>query len=170
MSALLLGCLNSGLKVSDIIQAVKNTDNINSVSDGFLYKVRNHIVRVMIVSKDVLATEQHLELCVLETGSQFSESLPRIFLQETQAGIKSSAAPAFYRVVANFIHFVNDRKHLISRHSCCKERLMRITKNGLNDLNRLFLNFCHFIILLPGDLPGQTSPILKVSVPIKLRK
>ena len=157
MSAFLLCCLNGSLKVSDIIQAVKNTDNINSVCDGFLYKVLNHIVRVMIVSKDVLATEQHLELRVLETGSQFSESLPRILLQETQAGIKSSAAPAFYCVVANFIHFVNDRKHLISRHSCCKERLMCVTKYGLNDLNRLFLNFCHFIFLLPGDLPGQTS-------------
>ena len=151
MSAFLLGCLNGSLKVSDIIQAVKNTDNINSVSDGFLYKVLNHIVRVMIVSKDVLATEQHLELCILETGSQLSESLPRIFFQETQAGIKSSAAPAFYRMVANFVHFFNDRKHLISRHSCCKERLMCITKNGLNDLNRLFLNFCHFIILLNRD-------------------
>ena len=170
MSAFLLCRLNGSLKVSDIIQAVENTDNINSVCDGFLYKVLNHIVRVMIVSKDVLTTKQHLELCVLKTGSQLSESLPRIFFQETQAGIKSSAAPAFYCVVANFIHFVNDRKHLLSRHSCCKERLMRITKNGLNDLNRLFLNFCHFIILLPGDLPEQTSPISKVSVSIKLRR
>ena len=170
MSAFLFCCLNGSLKVSDIIQAVKNTDNINTICDGFLYKVLNHIICIMIVSKDILTTEQHLELRVLESSSQFSESLPRIFLQETQAGIKSSAAPAFYCVVANFIHFVNDRKHLISRHSCCKERLMRITKNGLNDLNRLFLNFCHFIILLPGDLPRQTSPILKVSVPIKLRR
>ena len=38
---------------------------------------------------------------------------------------------------------------------------MRITKNGLNDLNRLFLNFCHFIILLNRDVQKMDIPNIK---------
>ena len=60
MSAFLFCCLNGSLKVSDIIQAVKNTDTINTICDGFLYKVLYYIICVVVVTQNVLATEQHL--------------------------------------------------------------------------------------------------------------
>ena len=72
-----------GLKIPKVIQTVENTDDINSVCNGFLYKVLYYIIAVRTVSKDVLSAEQHLQLCVFKTVTEFTESVPWIFFQKT---------------------------------------------------------------------------------------
>ena len=58
-----------GLQIADIVQAVKDTDNIDSVGDGFLYEILHHVVGIVVVSKNILAAEQHLQLGILKSGS-----------------------------------------------------------------------------------------------------
>ena len=55
------------LKVTHIVKAVKNTDNVDSVSSRFLYEVFYYVICVWTISKDILSTEQHLKFCVFET-------------------------------------------------------------------------------------------------------
>ena len=83
MTFFLVCCLNCCFKVSQIIQTVKNTDDINTICNGFLYEIFYHIICIRTVTQDVLSAEQHLQLCIFETITEFTKSLPRILFQET---------------------------------------------------------------------------------------
>ena len=62
MSFLFVGSLYCSLQVAQIVQAVKDTDDINTVCDGFLYKILYHIICIGTITQNVLSTEQHLQL------------------------------------------------------------------------------------------------------------
>ena len=72
-----------GLQVSQVIQAVENTDDINSVCNGFLNEVFYNVVCIRTLSQVILSAEQHLQLRILKSVAQLAESFPRIFMQET---------------------------------------------------------------------------------------
>ena len=135
MAAFLVTCLYGAFQIAQIVQAVENTDDINSVCDGLLYEIFHHIVRIMTVSQNVLASEQHLKLRILKSRSQLSQSLPRILMQETKGCIKGGAAPAFYSRIADLIHLLRDGKHQFSRHSGCDQRLMCVTQYSFHNFN-----------------------------------
>ena len=143
MSIFLVGGLYGSLKVPDIIQAVEDPDDIYTVCNGFLNKVLYHIICIVIVSEDVLSTEKHLKLGIFDLITQFTKSLPRILLEESQAGIKCSTAPALNSVISDFIELLCDRQHLLSRHTGRDQRLMRITQYGLRDLHWFLLYISH---------------------------
>ena len=60
----------------------------------------------MTVAQHVLAAEQHLQLRVGALLSDRAESVPRILIQETQAGVKRRAAPALEGMKANLVQLV----------------------------------------------------------------
>ena len=134
---------HSGLQITQVIQTVKNTDNVNSICHRFLNKILYHIVCIGTISQNILSSKKHLQLCIFKAITQFAQSLPRVFFQETQGSVKSSSSPALHSVVADFVHLINNRKHLFRCHSCCDQRLMRVTQNRLHYFNRFFLNLGH---------------------------
>src|SRR5699024_8742442 len=146
MCFLFVCCFYSCPKIPKVIQTVENTDDINSVCNGFLHKVLYYIIAVRTVSKDVLSTEKHLKLCIFKSVTAFTESVPWILFQETQGSIKGCPAPAFHGMISDFVKFFYDRHHLLGRHSCCDQGLMCITQNRLCYFNWFFL--CHFNLLL----------------------
>ncbi len=148
MSLFLIRCLHRRLQVADIIQTVKNTDNIDTVRNRLLNKILHHVIRIMIIAQNILPAEEHLQLCILKSCSQLPKPLPGIFLQKPQTRIKCCAAPALYRIISHLIHLINNRKHLFRRHSGCKQRLMRVTKDGFHNLHRPFCCICHDYFLL----------------------
>ena len=133
MAFLLVTCRHCGLQVAQIVQAVKDSNDIDTIGDGLLYEIFHHVIRVRTITKNVLSAEQHLQLCVLEAVSQLSQPLPGIFLQEAKAGIKGRASPALHSVESHLVHFINDRKHLLCRHSRRDQRLMRVSQYGLRN-------------------------------------
>ena len=153
MALLLIRCLDAGLKVSQVIEAVKDSDDVDAVCDGLLDEVLDNVICIRLVSKDVLSAEKHLQLRVLEAVTQLSQSDPGIFLQETKRCIEGSTAPALYRVISDLIHLVDDRKHLLSRHTCRDQGLMRVTQHGFCYFNRLFF-CCHCLISFPDNSSG----------------
>ena len=52
----------------------------------------HHVVCVVLVAQDVLAAQQHLQLGVRQGLAQLAQALPRILVQEAQAGVKCGAA------------------------------------------------------------------------------
>ena len=116
-----LGCLYSRLQIAKVIQAVKNTDTVDTVFNRLLYEAVNNIIRIVRISEDILAAKQHLGRSVLEVALQNTKSLPRILVKETKAGIEGSAAPALYCSIANLVHRINDGKHLFNGHSGCDQ-------------------------------------------------
>ena len=69
MAAFLFAGLNRCFKVAEIIKRIKNTNNINTICNGFLNKILNHIICVMTITKNILTSEQHLKLCMLKSVS-----------------------------------------------------------------------------------------------------
>ena len=80
MGFLLVGRLHRRLQVADVVEAVEDADDVDAVGHGFLHEILHHIVGVVVVSQDILAAEQHLQLGVLKSVSQLSQALPGIFL------------------------------------------------------------------------------------------
>ena len=115
---LFIGRADRSLEVADIIHTVKDTDDINSVRYGFLNKIFYHVIRVWTVAQNILPTEKHLQLRILESVAELAESVPWIFLQEAKGCVKSSAAPALYRMISYLIHLFYDGQHLLSGHTC----------------------------------------------------
>ena len=133
MAALFNGGANGSFQVPCIVQCIENTNNINTVRDRFLYEVFHDVVGIMTVAEDVLSTEQHLQFCVFNVAANGAETLPRIFVEEAQAGIKGGTAPCFQSVIADFIEVFEDREHFFRRHTGRGKRLMRVTQDGFGN-------------------------------------
>ena len=147
MRLLLIRRSDRCLKIPDIIQTVKDTDDVDPVCAGFLDKIFHYVICIGTVSENVLSTEQHLQLCILEAVAELSQSLPGILLQKAQGSVESSSAPALDRVITDFVHLVDDREHLLCRHPGGDQRLMCITKDRLRYFNRFLFYFCHIFLL-----------------------
>ena len=66
MCAGFLRGLYRSLHVTKIIQAVENSDSVDTVLNRLLDKAVYNIIRVMGISEDILSTQQHLGRCLLE--------------------------------------------------------------------------------------------------------
>ena len=105
MSAFLLSCVDSSLKVSDIVESIENSDDIDAVCNRLLYKIFEYIVSIVTVTEHILSSEKHLELGVGHLLTDSAESVPRIFIKETDAGIKCSTAPNLCGIETYLVHF-----------------------------------------------------------------
>ena len=162
MCAFLVGRLDGGLQVAGIVQCVEDADDIDAVCNGLLYKVLNSIIGVGAVAQHVLAAEQHLQLLVGQLLAQDAQTLPGVLIEEADAAIKGSAAPALDREVRDLIHFGQDGTHLIHRHTGGQQRLVSIAQDDFRNLDRLFGHGCH-LFLSSQFMETRTSPELTVS-------
>ena len=117
MSAVSLGRIDRSLEVSEVVQCIEYPDDIDTVVDRFFDKIVDYVIRIVSVSEDVLASQQHLKSGVRHSISQLSESFPRILIEESDAGIECSAAPALYCVIADAVEKSKCRFHVAERHS-----------------------------------------------------
>jgi hypothetical protein len=130
---------SDALQVSRVIQGIKNPKNIDAVLDSFADKTIHDIICIVAVADQVLSPKQHLQLRMRSALADLPQSFPRIFMQKTDSRIISGPAPALERVIPGFIHFLHNREHVVRRHACRHQALMRITQNGLS--KKHFLSF-----------------------------
>ena len=102
-------------------------------SDGFLYEIFKDVIGVMSVAEDVLSAEEHLEFGVLNAVADGAETVPGVFVEETEAGIEGSTAPSFERMVADFIELGKNLEHFVGGHSGSDKRLVRVAKDCFGD-------------------------------------
>src|ERR1035437_7482324 len=99
----------------------------------------NDIISVVAITDQILATEQHLERGVRHQFLESAHSFPRVFVKKTGSDIKSSATPDFYGIKSSFVHFRGNGDHILRTHTCCKQRLVSITKGQIGNLEWI----CH---------------------------
>ena len=145
VAALAVSRLDSGLQVLDVVERVKDTDNIDAVRNRALYEILNAVVRVVAVAEHILSAEEHLELCIGAMILDRAKSYPRILVEEAKAGVKRCAAPAFEGIVADFVELVENRKHILGCHSGRNQRLVRVTQRSLRYSDFL----CHIALFSP---------------------
>ena len=80
MSSLLFGGFDCALEVLNIVESVEDTDDVDTVSDAFLYKILENVVSIVAVAEHILTSEKHLELCVGAVLADCAEPLPRVLV------------------------------------------------------------------------------------------
>ena len=142
-AAVLLGGLDAGFQVTGIVQGVEDADNVDAVLDGQTNELIYDVVSVVTIAQDVLAAEEHLQLGVRQSSLQLAQALPGIFVQETQAAVKGSAAPAFQRIETSLVQDFASGQHVLQAHTGCGLRLMCVAKDGFGNHY-----FAHNVFLL----------------------
>ena len=140
------GLFHSDLQVVDVVEGVKNTDDVDAVADGGADEAAHNVVRIVLVAENVLTAKQHLELGVGQLGAKLAQALPRVFAEEAQTHVKGGTAPAFDGVEARFVNGVKDRLKLIIAEPGCDQRLVGVTQHGFGKLYFLHGSSCDCLI------------------------
>ncbi len=129
------GLVHRYLDVAQVVQRVENADDIDAVFHGFAHKGPDNIVGIVLIAQQILAPQQHLQLCVFHNLADFAQSLPGVFVQIPQAGIKSGSAPAFQGVKTRLVHFLQDGLKIAHRHTGGDQRLVGVPEHGFRDVD-----------------------------------
>ena len=133
MGAVLLCSSHGSLHVADIVQCVEDTDDIDTVLDSSLDECIDNVVSVVLVAEQVLTAEKHLKGRVGHVLLENTETFPRIFRQETHAGVERSAAPAFQRPVTDLVEVMQSREHILQSHTRSSLGLVRVAEDRICD-------------------------------------
>ncbi len=141
-----LDCFDGDLEVAHVVHGIKDAEYVNTVFGSLGNKGANHVVAVVTVAKQVLATQQHLQAGVRQRLAQGAQTLPGIFFQKAHAGVKGRAAPDFQRPVADLIQLVADRQHVFGTQTGRQQRLVGVAQDGIG--NGDFACVAHFLFLI----------------------
>ena len=100
----LLGGLQGGFDIAEVVEGVEDTDHVDAVFDGQLHKLLHHVVMVVLIAQQVLAAQQHLQPGVGHVLADVAQPLPGVLPQVAQAGVKGGAAPALHRIISGLVH------------------------------------------------------------------
>ena len=93
MFSSLLDCFHGDHEVARIVQCVEYTENVDAVDGHALNTFLDDVVGVVAITEDRLAAQQHLVRGVGHRLLELAHALPRVFIQEADAGIECCAAP-----------------------------------------------------------------------------
>ncbi|MNZ75478.1 hypothetical protein D3C78_939560 [compost metagenome] len=120
-------------QVTHVVHGVEDAEHVDAVDRGLGDEGLDHVVAVVAVAQQVLAAQEHLQAGVRQRGAQLAQTLPRVFLEETYAGVERRAAPAFQRPVADFVELVADRQHVFGAHAGGEQRLVGVAQDGIGN-------------------------------------
>ena len=160
VAALLDGLVNGHLQVAGIVQGVEDTDDVNAVLDGVLHKLAHHIVGIVLITQDVLAAQQHLQLGIGHLLADFPQPLPGVLLEIAQAHVEGGPAPHLGGVVAGLIHGLQDWLELTVGQAGGDQGLVGVAQDGFG--KAYFSSLAHIFStskLLPGaNCRGKVAP------------
>ena len=145
-------CLGSSLAVSNIVQTIEDQEDINAGLGGLGDEAIYHIVRIRGITQQVLTTQQHTQRSLLAVLFEHADALPRVFTQETDAGVKGCAAPHFDTLETKIVHLLQHGDHVLRTHAGGDQGLLTVAEITRGKLYRTkLLSTC------PGVDPGSTG-------------
>ena len=96
MLANLLNRTQCRLKVAHIIHGIEHPEHINTIDGSAFYKLFNHIIGVVAVAKNILTAKKHLLWRIGHGLFNFTNTIPGVFTEKTNTGIKGSTTPGFH--------------------------------------------------------------------------
>ena len=133
LAAGLLAGLDRGLEVAHVVERVEHAHHVDAVFDGLLHHGAHHVVGVVLVAQKVLAAQQHLQLGVVHVRTDGAQALPRVLVEEAQAGVERGAAPHLDGVEAGAVHRLQDGQHVLDGHARGNLALLAVAQDGLHD-------------------------------------
>ena len=86
--------------VADVVERVEDPEDVHAVLGGLLHEPVDDPVLVVPVAEQVLAAQQHLQPAVGHQLAERAQPLPRVLVEEADAGVVRRPAPALHRPVA----------------------------------------------------------------------
>jgi hypothetical protein len=126
---------HAGPQVADVIQRVKNSENIDPVRRALLHEALDDAVFVVPVAQQVLPAQKHLQAALGHQFAKGAQTLPGVFIQKADAGVIRRPAPALHRPVAGIVNLFADRNHVVQAHTGGQQTLVCITKRKFCNLN-----------------------------------
>ena len=127
------------LQIANVVERVENAKDADTMLRRFLHKLLDNVIGIVIVAEQVLTAKEHLDRS-FQTCLELVESLPRIFVEETETCVESCTAPCFEGFVADRVEGFEHRLHLTVAHASRAQRLMTVAQHRLHDL---YFVFCH---------------------------
>ncbi len=119
--------------VAQVVQGVKNPDDVDAVPHSALHEFPHHVVSIVPVPHQVLPPQEHLELGILEALSQEPQPFPGVFVQEAHTRVEGRPSPDFQGGVPHLIHDLRHREHVFGAKPGGHDGLVRIPQGGLHD-------------------------------------
>ena len=121
------------LDVAHVVHRIKHTEHIDTIHRSSLHKALDDIIRVVPVTEDILAAQQHLLTRVGHGFLELANALPGVLAEVTDAGVESGAAPGFDRPVTHRIQLCGHRQHVLKTDPGCQQRLVAVAQNHVGD-------------------------------------
>ena len=147
---------DGALDVAHVVHGIEHPEHVHAVFGGAFHKGVDHIVGVVAVAQQVLSAQQHLLRRVGHGLFQLADTLPGVFAQITDAGIKGGAAPGFQGPESNVVQFCGNGQHVVQTHACGEEGLMRVAQHHIGDAQRLEIT--HGKIPVIAGTAGADAP------------
>ena len=137
MLAALLDLPDDRFEVAIVVQRIEGTEDIHAVFSGAVNEGGSHVVGVVAVAHQILGTQQHGKRRLLGIALERTQTLPRIFVQETVHGVERGTTPGFQRPETDFIHHFGNRDHVLGTPTRCEQGLVSIAQGKIHDLHRI---------------------------------
>lgn len=134
-----MNSLDTNLKLVDVVESIKDTEDINTVLLGLVNEVVNGVVRQRSVGNTVGTTEKHLEGNVGDELSHLAESVPGVLVEESHGDIEGSTTPALKRVEVGegVAGLLGDVQEINGTDTGSQKRLVGVTPGGIHEKSTL---------------------------------
>ena len=120
--------LNRMADVADVVERIKDAKHIHAIQCGLVDKTVHHAVFVVAVAQQVLTPQQHLQARVGQQGAELAQALPRVFVEEADAGVKGGTAPALDGPVTGLVDVGAGRHHVFHGHAGGQQTLVGVAQ------------------------------------------
>ena len=147
---------DGALDVAHVVHGIEYPEHIHATFGGALHKRIHHIIRIVTIAEQVLSAQQHLLGRIGHGFFQLADTLPGVFAQITDAGIKSRAAPGFQGPETDVVQLCGNGQHVVQTHSGSKQGLMGVAQHHIGDAQRLVIT--HGKIPVIAGTAGADAP------------
>ena len=131
--ALLHDRSDGALDIAHVIHGVEHTEYIHPVFGSAFNKSVDHIIGIVTVAKQVLTAQQHLLRGLGHGVFQFTNTLPGIFPQITNTGVKGGPAPGLQGPETDFVQRCSNGQHVVQAHASGKQGLVGVAQHHIGD-------------------------------------
>lgn len=123
--------------VANVVERVEGAEHVDTVlvrrSDKAVHDVRG----VVMVTHEVLATDEHGQRRVGRALLDGAQALPRVLVKEAQTRVERGTAPCLDSPVADLVHLGQNGEHVANRHPRGPQGLLTVSDGRVHNLKWL---------------------------------
>ncbi|GAR61314.1 hypothetical protein NGUA15_03104 [Salmonella enterica] len=127
--------LQGGFHIARVVHGIEDAEHVHAVFHRAFDKTLHHVIGVVAVAEQVLATQQHLQRGFGHGFFEFAQAQPRVFAEKADAGVKGGAAPAFEGAAADIVELSGNRQHIVKTQAGGEKGLVGVAQDDVGNGN-----------------------------------